>query len=285
MKWIVRLERISKVKKKFLFIVNIFAINFILSPVNALASKTSGTASVMRLEKTIGDVSVTASSGSQSQIIEKMRLNSGDDVKSASKSYAYFNLDDAKAVKLDAQSEAVIKNNKNKYEVVLESGNLLFDVEKELKGNESFEIKTSNLTMGIRGTCAQVMVKDENTVIIDLLEGVLYCVLTDPVTGNSESITLVAGDHAIFSTGPGYMNNCQIIIRKIVFTDLRGFALDYIYEDQALAQKIYEQSGIDLRYMTRKLVDDILEQDENGKTIPVNEGRPSPTAQYYLNGH
>ncbi len=272
-------------KKKYLLFVIIFAINFILSPVNSLAAKTSGTASVMRLEKTIGDVSVTASSGSQSQIIEKMRLNSGDNVKSASKSYAYFNLDEVKAVKLDAQSEAVIKNNKKKYEVVLESGNLLFDVEKELQGKESFEIKTSNLTMGIRGTCAQVKARSENVTVIDLLEGTLYCVLTDPVTGNSESITLVAGDHAIFATGAGFMNSCQILKRKILVSDLRGFALDYIYENPDLAQRIFEQSGIDLRYMTRKMVDDVLEKDENGEIVTVNEGRPSPTAQYYLTGH
>ena len=242
-------------------------------------------ASVMRLEKTTGDVKLTSSSGKASRIIDKMRLNSGDDVQSMNKSYAYISLDDSKVVKLDANSEAAVSKNGNKLKVELKSGNLLFDVEKALQDYESMEIQTTNMTMGIRGTCAQVEVKSANVTSISLLDGTLSCTVTDRSTGKSQSITLRAGDHADFCTGPGYMNNCQIITRRAVTEDVRGFALDYIYDRVHLSSKIYEQSGLDFRYMPRKQVDDRLALDEGGGTVPINTGRTSPDARSYYGGN
>ena len=175
----------------------------------------NASASIMRLEKIIGNVKLTNSSGDVSQVIEKMRLNGGDDVASSAKSYAYISLDDNKAVKLDAKSDALVTKNNQKYEVVLQAGNLLFEVDKELQADEGFEIKTANLTMGIRGTCAQVERKSSNHTSVSLLEGSLLCTVTDPATGNSQSIHLSPGYHADFYTGSAYENGCNIITRRI----------------------------------------------------------------------
>jgi hypothetical protein len=236
----------------------------------------------MRLEKTTGDVKLTNASGKASQIMEKMRLNSGDDIMSAAKSYAYISLDDSKAVKLDEQSEAVVSKNDNKYEVVLEKGNLLFNVEKPLEGTESLTIKSATMTMGIRGTCAQVVRGGDNVTSICLLDGTLSCTLTDNATGHTQSIVLLPGDYADFCTGPGYANNCQITTRKVTFADLRGFTLTYVWDHPELAQKIFDQTGLDLRGITMQQAETRQEQDEEGETVTVDYGRQSPTADWYL---
>ncbi len=253
---------------------------------DSYAGGTSDTsAAVMRLEQTSGDVKVTSSSGKASQIIQKMRLNSGDDVKSAAKSYAYISLDDSKVVKLDANSEAQIKKSGKKFEVSLVSGNLFFDVDKALGSDESFEIKSATMTMGIRGTCAQVEKKADNSTSITLLEGNLSCTLTDPKSGKSQSVQIKAGEHADFSTGEGYANGCQIIKRKAVVDDLRGFSLQYLADHSDTVRRILQQSGMDLRSLTRQKAAERLALDENGGSVSINDGRTSPSADWYSKGH
>ena len=253
-----------------------------LTPVTSLAGSTADTsASVMRLEKTRGTVKVTQSSGKDAKVIEKMRLNSGDDIKSSSKSYAYISLDDSKAVKLDENSEATVRKSGKKLEVDLKSGNLLFDVDKALSGDESFEIKTATMTMGIRGTCAQVEKRADNAASVTLLDGSLNCTLTDPATGKSQSVQLKAGEHADFLTGEAYANGGQIIKRKATYKDLKGFSLQYILENKAAADRILKSSGIDLQGLTRKQVEEVISGEQSGAAPSDNGGRTSPTAEWY----
>ena len=278
-------KRLYRIKYFLTFLIILF-VSLDTSHITAAASNVkSGTASVMRLEKTIGDISVTSSAGSKTQIIEKMRLNSGDDVESLSSSYAYISLDDSKVVKLDEKSGASVNKNKKKYEMVLEYGNMFFDVDKPLESNEGFEIKSATMTMGIRGTCAQIEKKSENVTSVSLFEGTLSCIVVDPLTGNAQTIYLHAGDHADFCTGDGYMNRVQIITRRIVYEDIRGFVLEYILEKPGLAQRIYEQTGIDLRFLTKQQADAELAFDEAGGVRNVAAGRMSPSANWYSTGH
>lgn len=248
------------------------------------------TASVMRLEKTIGDVSVTQSSGKDAKVMAKMRLNSGDDVKSGAQSYAYISLDDNKAVKLDERSDALIKKDNKKLELLLQSGNLLFDVDKALAADESFEIKTSTMTMGIRGTFAQVEKKSENHTAVSLLDGTLSCTVTDPKTGKSQSVLLKAGEYADFYTGDGYPEGIQIIKRKVMLADLKNFSVQYILENRGTAGRILMSSGIDPTNIG-PVQEDSQEQSQEhssgggsgggGSDISGNNGRKSPTAEWY----
>ncbi len=257
-----------------------------VTSVTSLAGSASDTsASVMRLEKTTGTVKVTQSSGKDARVIEKMRLSSGDDIKSSAKSYAYISLDDNKAVKLDENSEATVKKSGKKLEVDLKSGNLLFDVDKALSSNESFEIKTATMTMGIRGTCAQVERRADNAASITLLDGSLSCTLTDPVTGKSQSVQLKAGEHADFLTGEAYANGGQIIKRKATFKDLKGFSLQYMLENKDTADRILKSSGIDLGSLTQKQVNEILSGEQGTPAPSDNGGRTSPTAEWYTKKH
>ncbi len=279
------MRRSKSLCRSIIYSISIIICFLGLSKVVYAAGASDTSASVMRLERTDGDVKLTNSSGKESQIIQKMRLNNGDDIKSASKSYAYLSLDDTKAVKLDANSEAVVKKNKKKLEVDLASGNLIFNVDKALSSDESFEIKTANMTMGIRGTCAQIQKKSESLTTVCLLEGTLTCTLTDNRTGKTQTAVLRPGDIADFCAGDGYPDGGQILIRRVTINDLRGFSLQYIKEHPDVAQKIFEQTGIDLRNLPQKQVSERLMLDEAGLPAVVNTGRTSPTANYYLGDH
>ncbi len=274
-----------KVLKKLIAAVIIPVCLYVLSPCSYAGATADTSATIMRLEETTGDVKVTSASGKASQIIQKMRLNSGDDVKSAARSYAYISLDDSKVVKLDANSEATIKKNGRKFEVSLESGNLIFDVDKALGSGESFEIKSATMTMGIRGTCAQVEKKADNSTSITLLDGNLTCTVTDPKTGKSSSVEIKPGEHAELSTGDAYANGCQVVKRKASFDDLRGFSLMYLVEHSDTVRRIYQQSGMDLRNLTMQRAAERLALDENGGSVSINDGRTSPTADWYYGGH
>jgi hypothetical protein len=237
------------------------------SSVTAMASDTS--ASVIRLEQITGTVKVTDSAGNPSQIIDKMRLNNEDDVNTFAKSYAYISLDASKAVKMDAKSEAYVKKNKKKYELVLESGNLIFDVSSPLQSSESMQIKTTNMTMGIRGTCAQVQKVSKNFTRICLLDGTLDVTVKDPDSGKSQSVVLNPGDAADCLTGEIY-GGCTINVGKVVFGDLRGFALQHLLTHPDTCQRIYEQSGLDFRNLTQQQVNDRLSNDEVQNLAPAS---------------
>ena len=85
-------------------------------------------AALMRLMKTEGTVSVTNSKGRSVTVRDDMRLNSGYGLETEEASYAWINLDDAKLVKMDAVSEISIRKSGKKLDILLDSGNLFFNV-------------------------------------------------------------------------------------------------------------------------------------------------------------
>ena len=93
--------------KKVLIIGGIAAIAVIAVIVIAIVigSKNKLSASTMRLLQIEGTVTLQ-SGGKQKQIIDNLKLNSGDVLSTGVKSLAGIALDDAKAVRLEESSEA-----------------------------------------------------------------------------------------------------------------------------------------------------------------------------------
>ena len=67
-----------------------------------------------------------------------------------------------------------------KLELFLETGSLYFNVTKALEADETFDIRTSTMVVGIRGTCGYVNVDD-----LFLIEG--HTVVTD-TEGNTVEV-------------------------------------------------------------------------------------------------
>ncbi len=230
-------------------------------------------AALMRLMKTEGTVSVTNSKGRSVTVRDDMRLNSGYGLETEEASYAWINLDDAKLVKMDAVSEISIRKSGKKLDILLDSGNLFFNVSKPLEEEETFNIRTSTMAVGIRGTCGWVKVIDQWTSVLYVLEGTVTVTVTDPVTGQAKTETVKGGETVICKVYPQDTSGsrCDIIRQTFTVSDIDGFVLVELVKDNDLCNKIYEDSGLDIRNSginaAEKLKEDQQEVHEKLKQI------------------
>ena len=110
-------------------------------------------ATTIELLRTQGEVDVADKDGKSVSIIEGLKLYSGYQVDTRSKSYAWINLDDTKLAKMDVQSQVEIQKEGSHLEVLVHSGSLFFHVTEPLEEDETMDIRNSTMVVGIRGTC------------------------------------------------------------------------------------------------------------------------------------
>jgi len=207
------------------------------------------TAATVQLTKTEGTVGVSNRSGRNLSIREDMRIYNGYQLKTEEASYAWLNLDSSKFVKLDAVSELEVRKDGKKLELLLNEGNLFFNVTEPLEEDETLNIRVSTMTMGIRGTCGWVKTVDQWTSRLYVLEGAVQASVTDPVTGQDKTETIAAGESALCVVYPqGHEGiKCDILRDEFSETDIDGFVLAEVTPDSGLCEKIFDNSGLDLR--------------------------------------
>ena len=110
------------------------------------------TATTMRLLKYEGTVEIEDASGESSLVMENIRFNSGDSLHTGADGYASVGLDSTKIVSLDSNTSVGFTKGAGAMQMNLTDGTLFLDVQKKLDENETLDIKTSNMTVGIRGT-------------------------------------------------------------------------------------------------------------------------------------
>ena len=228
----------------------------------ALAAE--NTAATMRLEKTEGSVEVSDNSGKDISLMEHLRLYNGYRVGTLEESYAWINLDSTKLAKLDAVSEADIRKSGKKLEILLDSGNLFFNVSEPLEDDESLNIRTSTMVLGIRGTCGWVELLDERSVRVSVLEGTVEIRVTDPVTGEIRTDRISGGEMVVCKVygQDREEGRCEILRGDCTKEDVRGFVLAELLPDASLRETIFRESGIDLRDLTGEDAEGRLEADE-----------------------
>ena len=218
---------------------------------DSLEAIESAEASVMQLMKTEGEVSVSNASGRDISLIENMNLYNGYFTSTEEASYAWINLDSERLAKLDAVSETQIRKSGKKLEILLNAGNLYFDVSEPLTEEETLNIRTSTMVMGIRGTSGWVKVIDRWHSQVYILEGTVQCSVMDPVTGQIKSTALTGGQMAEFvvygQDQPG--DKCDILMQGYTEGDIDGFALVELAQDASLCGQILDASGLDISGM------------------------------------
>lgn len=154
-----------KLKIKILLIVLILLIlNCSMSFAESAEGKT------IRLESYSGSISVLTGAGKELKIMNKMRIFDGYTVVTAKDSTAYLSIDNMKSIKLDQNTKISIikKNNINEIQVV--NGSIFFSILEKLKADESLDIVTPTMSMGIRGTIGLVEV-NKNKSLVQLYSG------------------------------------------------------------------------------------------------------------------
>ena len=205
-----------------------------LLPLSACSGgRKDATAASMHLRRTEGTVSVSDGSGKDVPLLDNLGLYSGYGVGTQSASYAWIDLDDVKLAKLDQKSEISIEQEGKALNIELKSGSLFFNVTKPLEADETMNIRTSTMLMGIRGTCGWV---EENGGLsrVYLLEGEVKC------TAGGWAVQVNAGEMAEF-TKDGYL-----VVEPFTAKDVPAFVVDEVAADNSLAQAILEASGLDV---------------------------------------
>ncbi|MCR4621529.1 MAG: FecR domain-containing protein [Clostridiales bacterium] len=113
-------------------------------------------ASAMRLVRYEGNVEILDAGGTPRFVMENVRFKSGEAMRTGEDGMASVLLDDEKIVTLDALSLVEFTKENSSMRLTLREGTLLLDVREKLDENETLDIVTSTMTVGIRGTVVAV---------------------------------------------------------------------------------------------------------------------------------
>ena len=188
-------------------------------------------AATMHLRRTEGKVSVSDGSGKDVALMENLGLYSGYGVRTRLESYAWIDLDEVKLAKLGQDSRIAIEKNGKELEIEVKSGSLFFNVTEPLEDDETMNIRTSTMLVGIRGTCGWVEHND-GLPRVYLLEGRVEC------SAKGERVRVNAGEMAELT------EDGELAVKPFTARDIPDFVLDEIDDD--LAQTILEVSGLDI---------------------------------------
>ena len=150
------------------------------------------TANTMRLLRYEGTVEILDRKGNSRALMENAKFNSGETMATGEESLASVGLDDSKIVTLDENSRVEFEKKKNKINLLLSEGTLFCDVREKLKDNESLDIRTSTMVIGIRGTYV-VVTADSAADRLIVLEGTAEVTWKDPGTGEERVTSVSAG--------------------------------------------------------------------------------------------
>ena len=232
--------------KKSVAILLVLALVFSFS-ISAIAeSVTSADASSMRLVRTEGIVFLTDDSGSPLSIRENMRLYSGNTVETASDSRAGISLDKAKTVTLDEDSAASLHSEGKNLSLNLESGAMYFSVSKPLEADENFEISTSTMVLGIRGTSGYVAAVNDSESIVILTSG--HALIT---AASGEEQEIAAGQCVTIRLEE---SGTEFTVSSVTPYDLPSFLLAELAADSAMLAEADSQIGNHFRQTVLELL-------------------------------
>lgn len=201
-------------------------------------------ASSIRMAKTTGSIDVQDKEGKELALAEDMMLYKGYQVGTQEESYAWLDLDSVKLAKMDEESRIQIRSAGKQLEVQVDSGNLFFNIKEPLGDEETLDIRTSDMVVGIRGTCGWVEVPDGDHMRVYILEGKVKCSVTDPDSGKVQKENIQAGEMAEMSLS----GKDGEWIRTGSFTgaDIPDFVREELEEDEGLKAKILDGPEPDL---------------------------------------
>ena len=212
------------------------ALTLILSLSFFAAAETveSADASTMRLARAEGCVFLKDESGTELSYRENMRLYSGNTVATEADSRAGISLDKTKIVTLDEQSFASLHQNGKKLRVKLENGAMYFSVSKPLASDEQFNIETSTMVLGIRGTSGYVEALSPTSSLVILTSG--HAVIT-AVSGEEQEIN--PGQCVVIRlTSSG----AEFIVSAVSPSGFPALLTEELAADPVMAQEVASQS-------------------------------------------
>ena len=268
MAFISKIKGLSK-RKKIILSVSAAVIVIAAVAVCILIANNNYLATTMRLLRVEGTVNIEDNNGTSKPVMDNIRFQSGDALNTGSDGLASVSLDDTKIVTLQSDSRAEFRKNRKKLELKLTKGALFFEVTEHLKEDEVFEIETSNMTAGIRGTSGYIYYDEEGREAIVVTDGVVKIIGRNPDTGEVKTAEIRGGEQAtVYLFNDRTKDSVEFHLDKLSEDDVPRDIIRNIIDNDQLIDKICADTGWD-----KKKLLDIL----NDAIEPSEEITPTPT--------
>ena len=205
-------------------------------------------ATTMRLLKVEGTVNIEDASGTVKPVIDNIRFQSGDTLSTGADGLASIGLDDTKIVTLQNDSSAQFIKNGKQIELKLKQGGVFFEVTEKLTDDETYEIETSNMTVGIRGTSGYVWYDESGLQSLVITDGKVLVSGYNPQTGETKTVEVCGGQKVscyLYSDKTQDRDSIEFELKDLDEEELPEFPLQMLAENPELMEKVCAETGWD----------------------------------------
>ena len=282
------IEKVKKMPRKYKIIAGSLVLAVaVIAVVCIILGRNGYLASTMRLLRVEGTVSIEDANGGTKPVTNNLRFQSGEALNTGEDGLASVGLDNTKIVTLQNSSRAEFRKNGKQLELKLTKGAVFFNVTEKLKPEETFEIKTSTMTAGIRGTSGIIYYDEESqrdSLIVT--DGTVEVTAVNPDTGEVKHAKVEGGQRIkvyLYSDSNDSHDSVEFYLDEVTEEDLTDFTLQNIVENEELMNRICEYTGWDKEKL-KELVSGITSGEIEGQEIeltptpePTEAGEQTPT--------
>ena len=221
----------------------------ILAMISGSTMAESYDAGTMRLLRYEGSVEIFDPEGVPRFVLENVRFASGETMQTGEDGIASVGLDDTKIVTLDASSRVQFVQEDSHLKLSLSQGSLFLDVQDKLDENESLDIETSTMTVGIRGTIAFLQEDPEGifsaggrgATSVGILEGIAQIDFKD-ASGARRRMDVPAGRKVTIPAPDDEQGGVAPEMAQLTLEDISGFVAEQVLRDPVLIERVINGS-------------------------------------------
>ena len=261
-------------------------------------NRSSYLAKTMKLVRAEGTVKIEKEGGKLKPISKNSRFESGEALFTGLDGLATVSLDDTKFVTLQPDSRVEFSKVNKQLGLKLTKGGMFFEVTEKLKDGEIFEIKTSTMTAGVKGTSGYFGLDADGNETLTVTDGKLIISAINPETGERKYAEVSGGQRItvyLYSDSNNEHDTIELDVKDIAEEDLEDFTLKMLGNNERLLTKVCEYTGWD-RDKLKALINAILtkqvtpapsessessepeDTSESSETDESKENTPTPTS-------
>ena len=261
-------------------------------------NRSSYLAKTMKLVRAEGTVKIEKEGGKLKPISKNARFESGEALFTGLDGLATVSLDDTKFVTLQPDSRVEFSKVNKQLGLKLTKGGMFFEVTEKLKDGEIFEIKTSTMTAGVKGTSGYFCLDADGNETLTVTDGKLIISAVNPETGERKYAEVSGGQRItvyLYSDSNNEHDTIELDVKDIAEDELEDFTLKMLGNNERLLTKVCEYTGWD-RDKLKALINAILKKQvtpapsessessepedtsESSETDESTENTPTPTS-------
>ena len=228
-------------------------------------------AKTMKLVRAEGTVKIEKEGGKLKPISKNSRFESGEALFTGLDGLATVSLDDTKFVTLQPDSRVEFSKVNKQLGLKLTKGGMFFEVTEKLQEGEMFEIKTSTMTAGIKGTSGYFCLDVDGNETLTVTDGKLIISAVNPQTGERKYAEVSGGQRItvyLYSETTKEHDTIELDVVDIGEEDLEDFTLKMLGNNERLLTKVCEYTGWN-RDKLKELINAILTKQVT--PVPTSE--------------